>query len=98
MMVIVVALGSAGDVLPNVGLALALSRRGRRVLLVAGVVFEPLARRVGLEFRGVGTEEEYHAALQDPDIWHPYRAFSVVAKRLILPFMREAYEIIARHN
>jgi rhamnosyltransferase subunit B len=98
MTVVVVALGSAGDVHPNVGLALALNRRGHRVVLVAGVVFEPLARRVGLEFRGLGTEKDYYEALRDPDLWHPYRAFSVLARRLILPSMRQVYEIIAEHN
>jgi rhamnosyltransferase subunit B len=98
MTVLVVALGSAGDVHPNVGLALALCRRGHRAILVAGTVFAPLAQRVGLEFIGLGTDEQYYEALRDPDIWHPWRAFFVVAKRLMLPFMREVYEIVARHS
>ncbi len=98
MKVIIVALGSAGDVHPNVGLALALSRRGHRVLLVAASVFETLARRVGLPFRGLGTEKEFYETLKDPNIWHPYRAFFVIAKRLILPPMREVYEIIAQQH
>jgi rhamnosyltransferase subunit B len=96
MTVIVVALGSAGDVHPNVGLALALSRRGHRVLLVASAVFAPLAKRVGLDFLGLGTERDYYEAVQDPDIWHPHRAFSVIARRLILPSMREVYKIVAQ--
>ncbi len=98
MTVLVVALGSAGDVHPNVGLAAALNRRGHKVFLVASAVFEPLARRVGLAFHGLGTEREYYEALHDPDIWHPYRAFFAVAKRLILPTMREVYRIIAQHR
>ena len=39
MKAIVIALGSAGDVHPNVGLALELRRRGHRVLFLAGSVF-----------------------------------------------------------
>jgi rhamnosyltransferase subunit B len=94
--VAVVALGSAGDVHPNVGLALALRNRGNRVVLITSKYFEPLARRVGLEFVGLGTEEDYHAAVQDPDIWNPYRAFSVVARRLIVPSIAGVFEILSQ--
>jgi UDP:flavonoid glycosyltransferase YjiC (YdhE family) len=98
MKVIVVALGSAGDVHPNVGLALALKERGHTVKLVAAAVFKPLARRAGLEFHGLGTEKDFHDSLNDPDIWHPTRAFSVIARRLILPSMREVYDFIAKES
>jgi len=93
-----VAPGSAGDVHPNVGLALALSRRGHRVILAAAAVFEPLARRLGLAFAGYGTEEEYYQTLRDPDLWHPYRSFPLVARRLMLPLMRQVYDLIAQHH
>jgi rhamnosyltransferase subunit B len=98
MTVLVVAPGSAGDVHPNVGLALALSRRGHRVILVAAAVFEPLARRVGLQFEPFGTEEEYYQTIRDPDIWHPYRSFPLLVRRLVLPIMRQTYDLIARHQ
>jgi UDP:flavonoid glycosyltransferase YjiC (YdhE family) len=98
MTTIVIGLGSAGDVHPNAGLALGLRRRGHRVLFVAGSIFRPLAERAGLEFIGLGTDEEYYEAVRDPDMWNPYRAFYVVARRLILPMMRPIYEIIAEHN
>jgi len=98
MTAIVVGLGSAGDVHPNVGLAMALRRRGHRVVLVAASVFRSLARRAGLEFAGLGSDDQYYEALHDPDMWHPFRAFSVVARRLILPSMRPIYEVIARYN
>jgi UDP:flavonoid glycosyltransferase YjiC (YdhE family) len=93
--VVVVALGSAGDVHPMVGLALTLRRRGHGVLLVGPMVFKPLAERVGLEFAGLGTEEEFYESIRDPDLWHPIRAFPLVAKKLILPAMRPVYELIA---
>lgn len=93
--VVVVALGSAGDVHPMVGLALALQRRGHSVLFAGPMVFKLLAERVGLEFAGLGTEEEYYESIRDPDLWHPTRAFPMVAKKLILPAMRPVYELIA---
>ncbi len=91
---VVIGLGSAGDVHPNVGLALALRKRGHDVMFVAPAVFRSLARSVGLEFVGLLTEEEYYAAIRDPDLWHPVRSFSVVARRLILPALRVIYSII----
>jgi UDP:flavonoid glycosyltransferase YjiC (YdhE family) len=94
---IVVGLGSAGDVHPNVGLALALRKRGHGVILVAGAVFRPLAQRLGLDFFELLTEEEYDAAIRDPDLWHPVRSFSVVARRLILPGLRVVYDIIEKN-
>lgn len=98
MKVIVIGLGSAGDVHPNVGLALALRRRGHRVIFVAGSVFRSLAERAGLEFIGLGTDEEYYEAIRDPDMWNPFRAFRVVTRRLMLPMLRPIYELIAEHN
>ncbi len=81
---------------PNVGLALALRERGHEVLLVAPSLFRPLAERTGLEFAGILSEEESAAAIHDPDLWHPWKGFSVVAKRLVLPSMRPTYELITR--
>ncbi len=98
MKVIVIGLGSAGDVHPNVGLALALRRRGHQVLLVAASIFHSLAQRAGLEFAGLGTDDEYYEAIRDPDMWHPLRSFFVLARRLILPSVPRIYDLIARLN
>lgn len=97
MQAIVIGLGSAGDVHPNVGLALALQRRGFDVRFVATAVFRSLADSVGLAFTGLGTEEEYLDALRDPDLWHPVRSFSLVARKLILPSLRPVYQLIEEH-
>ena len=96
LQVIVIGLGSAGDVHPNVGLAMALRRRGHEVLLVAPSIFRSLAERAGLEFAGVLTDDEVRATASDPDLWHPFRSFSVVVRRLILPAMRPVYRIIEK--
>ena len=93
--VLLVALGSAGDVHPNIGLALALRDRGHRVTLVASGAFQRLADRHGFEFFPVGSEEEFYTAVRNPDLWHPRRAIEVVARCLILRKMRPLYELIA---
>jgi rhamnosyltransferase subunit B len=92
--VIVIALGSAGDVHPLIGLSLTLRRRGHDVLMIGPSFFRNLAERVGLEYAGIGTGDEYREALRDPDLWHPTRSFSVVARRLIVPALQPVYEMI----
>src|SRR5262249_8339824 len=92
--VIVIALGSAGDVHPLIGLSLTLRGRGDDVLMIGPFVFRIVAERVGLEYVGIGTQDEYREALRDPDLWHPTRSFSVAARRLILPALRPVYETI----
>lgn len=98
MRILIIGLGSAGDVHPNVGLAIALRDRGHDATLVAPCVFEPVAERAGLRFVGIGTEKEFRAAIHDPELWDPWRSFQVVAKRLIIRWMRPVYEIIAEHR
>lgn len=95
--VIVVGLGSAGDVHPNVGLSLTLRENGSEVLFVGPEIFRPLAERTGLDFIGIGSKDEYYAAIHDPDLWHPVRSFAVVARRLIVPALRPVYEIIEKN-
>lgn len=97
LQVFVIGLGSAGDVHPNVGLALALQQRGHEVLLVAPSVFRSLGEHAELRFASLLSDDEYNAAIRDPNLWHPSRSFSVVARRLILPSLRAVYEILEKH-
>ena len=57
-------------------------------------MFRSLAERTGLEFAAVLSDDAWQAVTRDPDLWHPFRSFSVVARRLILPAMRPVYRMI----
>ena len=50
MTAMAIALGSARDVHPNLGLALALERRGVRDVLITGAVFARLAQQAGSSY------------------------------------------------
>jgi len=76
--VLVVAVGTAGDLYPFLRIARELIARGRRVTLLAPSVHEAAVRRAGVPFHGLGTEEEYRAALEHPDVWHPRKGFRVL--------------------
>jgi rhamnosyltransferase subunit B len=97
MKVLLLGLGSAGDVHPNVGLGVELKRRGHEVVLVAASVFRDLAAQTGLEFHGLGTDEEHYAIIRNSDLWHPMKAFKLVAEHIILAWMKPVYEFIAQN-
>ncbi len=97
MHVILVAVGSAGDVHPFVGLGLAMRERGHRVTLVASGYFEPLARRVGLDFEALMTAAEYESMIDNPKIWSRLGGFAAVVRLGIVPTLRPIYEIVMKH-
>ncbi|MCE9547727.1 MAG: glycosyltransferase [Planctomycetia bacterium] len=94
--VLLIPLGSAGDVHPFIGLALTLRNRGHKVTVATNPHFAPLAQRLGLEFEPVGTLDEYDIVTRNPDLWHPTRGFKMVVRYAMLGTMRQLYELVRR--
>jgi rhamnosyltransferase subunit B len=76
--VLVATLGSAGDMYPFLRLARELQARGHRVTVIGPAVHAPMAQAAGVVYRPMGTEAEYLALLEHPDVWHPRRGFAVL--------------------
>jgi len=93
--VLLVPIGSAGDVHPFVALGQALRDRGHRVTVITVAYFGPLLEKAGLECVGLGTPEEFESALLHPDGWHPRRGLRVVFEWGVLPWTRRIYDLIA---
>jgi len=93
---ILVAIGSAGDVHPFVGLGQTLRRRGHQVTIATCSYFRPLIERVGLGFAEIIPAEEYLRMIGDPDLWHPMRGPKFVMQNAIAPGIRRVYDIVAR--
>ncbi len=74
---IVAALGSWGDVLPAVGIALALQRRGLDVEFHTSPYYQEYLRECGLEFCAIGTLDDFRAALADPRLWRESESVAV---------------------
>lgn len=87
---VVVTTGSAGDLFPFLKLAEGLRQRGFPVTFVAPALHEPMARQPGMTFHGTFADP---AVLNDPDLWHPRRGFSVVW-RAVRPGLRELLPIV----
>ncbi|NLS97557.1 MAG: glycosyltransferase [Planctomycetaceae bacterium] len=88
--------GSSGDVFPMLGLTLELRLRGHEVVFATNQHYEPLARKHGIPFEALGTEDEFAKSISNPDLWHPQRAFRHVFQSLC-PVLKRQYEIHADH-
>lgn len=91
------SLGTAGDVLPYVGVGAMLRARGHEVVLLANERFRPEAEAADLAFEPVGTLEEYGRFVATPDLWDPHRCIEVGFDALIRPQMARGLEAVSRH-
>jgi UDP:flavonoid glycosyltransferase YjiC (YdhE family) len=92
--VLIIALGSAGDVHPFAGLGHALRERGHRVEVITNPYFQKLIESLELKFAAAGTVQQYLDATQDPRLWHPTKGFQLVARWLMLEQMPGIYEMV----
>ena len=76
--VLVVAVGTAGDLYPFLRMARELLARGHRVTLLGVPVHAPIAAAAGVPFHGIGDAARYRATLDHPDVWHPRKGFKVL--------------------
>jgi rhamnosyltransferase subunit B len=98
MNVLLIPLGSSGDVNPFVAIGQALVARGHRVTMITAAHYEPLARRSGFEFEPLGSAEDYHAVLEDPGLWDPVKGFRIVMEWAVLKPLRMIYELVESRN
>jgi UDP:flavonoid glycosyltransferase YjiC (YdhE family) len=96
MHVLLIALGSHGDVHPFVGIGLGLRARGHRVRVVAYYNFRKLIEGAGLGFIACGSEAEYKRFAQDPGAWKRFRGTKTVLG-FVSALIRPIYEIIREH-
>ena len=83
MHVLLVPVGSHGDVHPFVGLGLVLKERGHRVTFLIDGYFDALIRPLGFETVTLSEPQEFEEALKDPDLWHPKRGLKAVSRRFV---------------
>ena len=76
--VLLAAFGTAGDLYPFLRIARELLARGHRVTLLGLQVHAAAAASAGVPFHGLGSEEEYRATLDHPDVWDPRKGFGVL--------------------
>ena len=80
MHVLLVSVGTDGDIFPYVGLGVALRARGHSVTLVASEHYEPLATRHGFAFAALVSAEENRELFEHPDFWNPLKTAPLMAR------------------
>jgi UDP:flavonoid glycosyltransferase YjiC (YdhE family) len=97
MTILLIPLGSHGDVHPLVGIGIRLRQRGHRVRVIVNEHFESLLRGAELEMVTMGTDAEYRAMAGRPELWHRMRGPKAVMQSLG-HLLRPTYELIERCN
>lgn len=97
MNVLLVAIGSYGDVLPLVGIARELRSRGHDITFFTNEHFGNLVQEAGLDFVSLGTVADYEALANHPDLWHPHKGWRLLMKRLASPPLQSAYFTLCDH-
>ena len=80
--ILILAVGSAGDVYPFIVIGQALRARGHAVTLVASANFRERVERAGLRFVSGLSQEELDLGVHDPDLWHPVKGFGTIWKHM----------------
>lgn len=78
------------------GLAIELRDRGHKVTFATNPHFKETVCRYGLAFEALGSHEQYAATVENPDLWHPQRAFGHIFQTL-QHVLRRQYDIYAAH-
>jgi len=95
-----IAFGSRGDVQPHIALGAGLQAAGHSVRVVTHALFEPLIRRLGLEFSPVEIDPRGVVDAETGQDWlgsgtnflHFFQRFSRIAEPLIQQTMRDCWQ------
>ncbi len=82
MRVILIPIGSSGDVFPYLGLGQRLAARGHEIVVITNGHFRGLVESLGFTYDEFGSDEQYRKALHNPDLWHPLKGFKTVMAML----------------
>jgi rhamnosyltransferase subunit B len=94
--ILVVAIGSHGDVHPFVGIGMGLRDRGHRVRVLVNPHFESIVRGAGLETIPLGTDAEYRELANHPDLWNRRRGPKYIMQKMAA-MVPPVYQAIADH-
>jgi rhamnosyltransferase subunit B len=75
---VVITVGTTGDVHPFMRMAKALKEMGRQVTFISNSLHASLLQGSGLNFVGLGTDEDYLRFLQNPDVWDERKGFAAL--------------------
>ncbi|MDC8757087.1 glycosyltransferase [Janthinobacterium fluminis] len=82
MHILIVAVGSAGDVYPFISIGGELRRRGHTVHVFASAAHQSRIENAGLAFSSAVSQTDLDAAIADADVWNARKGFAAIWKRM----------------
>ena len=76
--VLLMPVGSAGDVYPFLGLGRALRERGHHVTMLTSGYFQGVAEREGMDFAELISTDDFLRLIGNPFLWHPIKGTKAV--------------------
>lgn len=95
--VLLITIGSHGDVHPFVGMGRALQARGHRVRVATNPHFADMITRAGLSFVAMGDRATFDKWLSDPELWHSRKGSGRVL-RGVAETLGEVYDFTVRNT
>jgi rhamnosyltransferase subunit B len=96
MTILLLTIGSYGDVHPFIGLGIALKQRGHRVRVIVNPFFADLVAAAGLEHIPLGESADYETLKENPDLWHRTKGFKTVFDA-VADGLRPMYEALMQN-
>jgi rhamnosyltransferase subunit B len=94
MKILILTIGSAGDVHPFIALGKELQGRGHQITFYTSDYFEADIRKAGLEFAAMFSSEEFAGIMDHPDLWDPLRGFELLYRKVFVPLAPVNYRFI----
>lgn len=94
MKVLLLPMGSYGDIHPYLGLGLRMKSRGHDVIVAANVYFQELFQSHGLQFVPLKTSSNYNAFYKRAELCNPAQALIAAGKWCVLEPMQEIFHFI----
>ena len=96
MDILIVAIGSQGDVNPFIKIGIALQKRGHDVTILSNNYFRDSIQNAGLDFVSVGSTEDFNKMVDEVDTKNPTKTTKVVMKYLYFASMQKVYDTIKK--
>lgn len=98
MKILLITLGSQGDINPFIRLGLNFKKLNCEVTVVTSEVYADTISSCGLRFLACGTASEYQNHINNPDLYNEKKNLKLIYQYIILRSMRKIYAIIAEFD
>jgi rhamnosyltransferase subunit B len=98
MNILLITLGSRGDINPFICLGNALKKRGHEATIISSEIHQHIVTSADLNFIPCNTASEYFDVINNADFYDARKSFGIIAKYMSLGPMRTIYDIISKYD